>query len=146
MAFERRMRSNFWLLTVIAKAVLMTVAGWLAPILVAFSLGVVERRGVGYAVGFTVVSATGLAAWWVFRKLQTQVTKPEAWAVTKAFAVSTPLALAVAIPLAQIPGGYAETFLGKWFILPVVFVAIAVTATLMTFAVSLAALRMAHWS
>jgi apolipoprotein N-acyltransferase len=58
---------------------------------------------------------TGIAALWLFRKLQARYTQREARAVTIAFAVLTPISLLIAFPLAQIPGGYAEVFLGRPF-------------------------------
>jgi hypothetical protein len=77
----------------------------------------------------------------MFRELQKQYTRRESQAVATAFGVVTPLSLAVAIVLAQIPGGYAELVLGRRLILPAIFVSIAVVTTLLSFAASAYVLR-----
>ena len=84
----------------------------------------------------------GIAAWWLFRKLlQGRYTRREARAVATAFGVFTPVSLAIATVLSQIPGGYAA-FLGRSFILIGAFAEVVVTTTILDFPVCLLTLSM----
>jgi hypothetical protein len=60
------------------------------------------------------VLPSGVAACWLFRRLRPDHTRREARAAAVAFAVFTPISLIVAMPLAEITGGYAG-FLGHAF-------------------------------
>jgi hypothetical protein len=72
-----------------------------------------------------VVAPDLLATWWLFRRLRVQHAVNEARRGATAFAVSAPLALGVGYPLGTLIGGYAELFLGRVFILPVIFIFLA---------------------
>jgi hypothetical protein len=51
----------------------------------------------------------GMAAWWMFRKLQTRYTKREARLTAITLAVFTPVSLLGAVFLAEITGGFAAS-------------------------------------
>jgi hypothetical protein len=134
------MRDQRTLFIVVAKAVLMTTIGYSTLVLFGFKLATTP---VGQGVFGVVVALlpSGLAAWWMFRQLQKHYTRRESQAAATAFGVITPLSLAVAIVLAQIPGGYAEGVLGRRLILPAIFVSVTVVTTLLSFAASAFVLR-----
>jgi hypothetical protein len=58
---------------------------------------------------------TGVAAAWLYRKLQTFYPRREARAVSIAFGAFTPVSLLVALVLSPITGGYAEILVGRPF-------------------------------
>jgi hypothetical protein len=49
----------------------------------------------------------GVATWWMARKLRGQYSPREARAVVTSFAITSPLTIAMAMPLALFPGSYA---------------------------------------
>jgi hypothetical protein len=69
--------------------------------------------------------------WWVFRRLRSDWQPADALAVAISFAVLSPLSLAVAMPVAVIPGSYAG-YLGRPFGLIGAFLSVAVTVWLVT--------------
>jgi hypothetical protein len=73
-----------------------------------------------------VVGPDGMAAWWIFRRVQTDHSRNDARRAATGFAVSAPLALAVAYLLGELVGGYAEVVLGRYFVLPAVAAVIVV--------------------
>jgi hypothetical protein len=134
------MRDKLTLFIVIVKAALITTVGYCGLVFVGFKLAVTPaEQGILGVAG--AVAPTGLAAWWTFRKLQKHYTRRESRAVATAFGVVTPLSLAVGIVFAQVPGGYAEVALGRRFILPAVFVSVAVVTTLLSFVASACVMR-----
>ena len=84
---------------------------------------------------------TGIAAWWMFRKLQAYCTRREARAVAIAFAVLAPVSFGIAFLFSEISGGYAELLLGSPFSLVGAFVGIVVMATIVNFVLCLFTLR-----
>lgn len=137
------MRDKFWLFIVVGKAALMTTLGCFAPLLglrIAVSPG--EQQILKATMVFLLVFLpAGIAAWWIFRKLQARYTRREARTVATAFGVFTPVSLLIAIPLAQIPAGYAA-FLGRPFGLIGAFAGIVVMTTTLSFLVCLFTLSM----
>lgn len=111
------MGEKAWFSLVVAKAASITAIGCIVSALVTFKIGVprLEQAALGAT---TVLLPTGLAGWWVFRKLQARLTRREARAVTIAFILCAPIALLVATVLGTLSGGYAEAFLGTRFALP----------------------------
>jgi len=141
------MRYKFWFFIVVGKAALITAIGWLVLVLgVLVGFKIVMTPGEQQILKATVVLLlvflpTGIATWWILRKLQARYTQREARAVATAFAVFTPVSLLIAIVLSQIPGGYAA-FLGPAFGLVGAFVGIVVMTTILNFLVCLFTLSM----
>lgn len=134
------MRDKFWLFIVVGKATLMTTAGCFAPLL---ALKIALTHGEqGVLTIVAVVLATGIATWWIFRRLQTHYTGREARAVATTFAILAPVSLAVAIPLSLIPGGYAELLLGSPFGPVGAFAGIVLMTTVLAFLACLLTLWM----
>jgi CDP-diglyceride synthetase len=134
------MRDKFTLFVVVGKAALMATFGYAAfgyaaLVLLGFKAATI-RTGQGVLVIAGALLPNGFAAWWMFRELQKQYSRRESQAVATAFGVVTPLSLAVAAVLSQIPGAYAEAVLGRRFILPAIFVSVTVVTTLLGFAAS----------
>ncbi len=67
-----------------------------------------------------VFAPLSLAVWWIFRRLQSDRSRSDARRAATAFAVSAPLALVVGNVLGVLVGGYAEAWLGRYFILPAI--------------------------
>jgi hypothetical protein len=137
---------KFWLLIVIGKAALIATVGEFALVLsvLGFKIAVTpgEQQILKATVMFLLVFLPiGIAAWWIFQKLQARYTRREARAVATAFGVFTPVSLAVATVLSQLPGGYAAS-LGRSFSVVGVFVGVVVMTTLLSFLVCLFTLRM----
>jgi hypothetical protein len=113
------MRSLFRLFVIVAKAALIVTAGSFALVLTAVSFGLKSMQRP--AAGEILVAAAsafipaGVAIWWMFPKLRTVYPRREARAVSTAFALFTPISLVVALVLAQIPGGYAQSLIGPQF-------------------------------
>lgn len=66
----------------------------------------------GAALAVIILVPVGAGAWWIFRKLRNRWQRREALAVAISFALFSPLSLAVAMPLSEIPAGYAGNFWG----------------------------------
>jgi hypothetical protein len=64
------------------------------------------------ALTTVIFAPVGAGAWWIFRKFRNRWHRREALAVAISFAVFSPLSLAVAIPLSEIPAGYAGNLWG----------------------------------
>jgi small-conductance mechanosensitive channel len=107
------MRDKFRLFIVVGKAALITTAGCLVPLLT-LKLAL-TRSEQGTLTLIAIILATGIATWWIFRKLQTGYTRREARAMATTFAILAPVSLAIAMLLSLIPGGYAEMLLGSHF-------------------------------
>jgi hypothetical protein len=84
--------------------------------LVAFKPKLTDGQA-GIAVVATLSLSVGIACWWMFRKLQTHLPRAEARAATIAFAVVSPVAMAMALLLGQF-GGYASVFFGDALAFP----------------------------
>jgi hypothetical protein len=134
------MRDKFTLFIAVGKAALMTTIGYSVLGLLGFKAATTPT-GQGIFVIAGALLPNGLAAWWIFRELQKQYARRESRAVATAFGIVTPLSLSVAIVLSQIPGAYAEVALGRRFILPAVFIGIAIVTTFLSFASSVFVLR-----
>jgi hypothetical protein len=130
------MRDKFCLFIIVGKAAFLTTLGVFVLGVLAFKIALTpaEQGILGAAVAFL---PTGIAAWWIFRKLQAYRTRREARAVAIAFAVLNPVSLGIAILLSQLSGGYAELFLGSPFGLVGALVGTVVMATLLDFALCL---------
>ena len=139
-------RERLWLFMVDARAALLLSTGCMLPVLVGLGLNIAftsrQELALVVSLGFVVSALTAL---WVFRTLRLQYTRDEAKAVAKAFVVLGPVALAISFPLAVFPGGLAEGLLGSPFALVGALLGIVVMVMLMSFAFSIAALKMSRW-
>lgn len=102
-----------FLLSSIAKSVIILVVGW---VLLAVLLQYIDFSRESEII-FGLISAIGplaVADWWLFRICQVYMSRQEARAVATAFAVCAPLALLIAVPIANIPASYAA-YLGRPF-------------------------------
>ena len=136
------MLDKFWLFIAVGKAALIAAIGCFALVLGVLVFKIVMTPGEREILGVTMAFLpTGVAAWWIFRKLQARYKRREARAVATAFAVFTPVSLLIAIVLSQIPGGYAA-FMGAPFFLVGAFVGIVVMTTILSFLVCLFTLSM----
>lgn len=126
------MRDKFRLFIVVGKAAsLITTAGCLVTLL-ALKLAL-TRSEHGTLALTAVILTSGIATWWILRKLQTDYTRRETRAVATAFAILAPVSLAIAIPLSLISGGYAEMLLGSSFAPAVAFAGIVAMTTILDF-------------
>lgn len=137
------MRNRLWLLIVVGKAVFMAALGEYA---LALGIAALSRISVTHGeetiLGVTMAYLpTGIAAWWMFRKLHSYCTRREARAVAIAFAVLAPVSFGIAFVLSELSGGYAELLLGSRFALAGAFVGTVLVATLVNFALCLFTLR-----
>jgi len=92
-----------------------------------------DNPSIAQITAFATVIVVPVAAgtWWVFRKLRSDSQRADALAVAICFAVLSPLSLAVAMPVAVIPGSYAG-YLGRPFGLIGAFLSVAITVWLAT--------------
>jgi len=106
-------------------AILFTVAAWALVL----ALGLVIPRAFtpdksthSEIIGtlLAVIVPDSLATWWIFRRLRTDRSRNDARRAATAFAVSAPVTLGFGSLLGELVGGYAEAWLGSWFILPAV--------------------------
>jgi hypothetical protein len=115
----------------------ITVVGCFVPILLLVLLHFIDP--LSHLTELIVVVAEfipcGIAAVWLYRKIQTRYSKRDAKKVAIGFVVFTPISLAVALVLAPL-GAYAE-HLGRLFVLPGVFTGIVVILTLLNYLVSI---------
>jgi hypothetical protein len=81
-------------------------------------------RGVGVTIA--IIAPDLFATWWIFRRLRLLRTANTARRAATAFAFSAPIALAIAYPLGTLVGAYAEVFLGRVFVIPVIILFIAI--------------------
>lgn len=131
------MHDKFWLFTVVGKAALIVTTGcFVLVVCVKLAVTSSEQLVLGMIMVFL---PTGIAAWWMFRKLQIRYTRGEARAVAIAFAVFTPVALVMGFFVAEITGGYAG-FLGRPFGFAGAFAGIVVLTTFLSFVPSVLAL------
>ncbi len=136
------MRDKRWLFIVVGKAALMTTLGYFAPVLGILGSKIVLTHGEEEILAVPMVFLpAGIAAWWMFRKLQAFCTRREARAVAIAFAVLAPVSFGIAFLLSEISGGYADLLLGSPFGLVGAFVGIVVMATIVNFFLCLFTLR-----
>jgi hypothetical protein len=130
------------LLIVVAKAALMTTLGYFALVLGFLGSKIVLTNGEEEILGATMaLLPSGIAAWWMFRKLQAYYTRREARAVAIAFAVLAPVSFGIAFLFSEISGGYAELLLGSPFALAGAFVGVVVMASIVNFVLCLFTLR-----
>ena len=80
---------KFWLFTLVGKAALITTIGCVSLLLLGIKIAVTqgEQEILGVTMAFL---PAGIAAYWIFQKLQTHYTRREARAVATAFGVFTP--------------------------------------------------------
>lgn len=132
------MRQVLRLFTVLAQAALLATSGWFVFALVAFlvygSSFPRSSPSVGQAIALVAVVflPVGAAVYWIHRVLRNSFSPREAWAVAISFAIVTPVSLLGAIPLAQIPGGYAA-YLGRPLGLVGALASIVVVMTIVAF-------------
>jgi hypothetical protein len=142
------MRDKLWLFIVVGKAALMTTFGYLAPVLGFVGAKIVlgsrivltngEKEVLGAILAFL---PAGIAAWWMFRKLQAYCTRREARAVAIAFVVLAPVSFGIAFLFSEMSGGYAELLLGSPFALVGALAGIVAVATIVNFLLCLFTLR-----
>lgn len=121
----------------------MTTLGYFALALGILGSKIVLTHGEEEILGATMAFLpSGIAAWWMFRKLQAYCTRREARAAAIAFAVLAPVSFGIAFLLSEISGGYAELLLGSPFALVGAFVGIVVIATIVNFVLCLFTLRL----
>src|ERR1700674_2585658 len=102
------MRGSVQLFLIVGKAALMATVGCFALTLVAVRLGLKpepKSAAVEAAFAMTFLIPMASAIRWLFRKVQTVYPWREARAISIAFGVFTPLALAVSMVFAEISGG-----------------------------------------
>ena len=118
-----------WFSLVVTKAAMIAAAACILLALSVFRMGItrLEQATLGAA---TVLLPTGLAGLWMFRKLQARLSGREARAVTIAFVLCAPIALSVAVVLAELSGAYAEKLLGTPFALAGAIAGVFVMAAL----------------
>jgi predicted Co/Zn/Cd cation transporter (cation efflux family) len=78
--------------------------------------------------------ASGLTAWWMFRRLRALYTKREARAVSITFGVLAPVSLGISLVLAQFSGGYSASLFGNSFGFVGAFAGTVVLTGLLSFA------------
>jgi hypothetical protein len=133
---------KLWLFIVVGKAALMTTLVYFALALAVLGSKIVLTHGEEEILGATMAFLpTGIAAWWMFRKLQAHCTRREARAAAIAFAVLAPVSFGIAILLSQTSGGYADLLLGSPFGLVGAFVGVVVIGTIVNFVLCLLTLR-----
>jgi small-conductance mechanosensitive channel len=116
----------------ILKATMIVVSLWLVLVLSSANIPT-TRASEGIFGILAVIIPIGAATWWLFRKRQMHAPRREARTVAVVFAVFAPLALMIAIPVAQIPGSYAS-LLWRPFGLIGAVVTVWVLSTLICFA------------
>jgi len=135
-----------WLLLVDAQAALLLTTGCFVLVLIGtglrFAFSHTEESVL--AIGAVLAVSAGTALW-IFRRLQTRYTREEAKAVAKAFAVLGPVALAISFPLGVFPGALTGQLFGSAFALVGALSGVVGIVTLISFAFSMAALRMSQW-
>lgn len=122
---------RIWFFIVISTAAIIASTGCLVPLLtlkIAVLTTVLEVMVLAAAY-----LPTGIAAFWMFRKLQLRYTRREAKAVAVVFSIFAPIALMIAVVLAEIPGGYAELLLGTRFAPLAAFASIPVVTALASY-------------
>ena len=124
-------RDRLRFFTVVLVAAVITSTGCLVP-LVTLKIAITTRI-LQILVGASMLVPAVIAALWMFRKLQLRYTRREARAVAVTFLIFAPMALMAAIVVAEIPGGYAEQWLGSRFILIAVFASIPVVTALVSY-------------
>lgn len=135
------------LLLPIAQAAFLVVGACFALplVVVAFSGERAAARNPLEAVGalLCLLLVSGLAAWWMFRKLQAaQYTRREARAVSLVFGLLAPAGLSVGLALAIFAGGYAASLLGDAFALVGAFAGTLLVTALLSFGLCAFALWM----
>ncbi|HXZ39780.1 MAG TPA: hypothetical protein VEG68_03500 [Terriglobales bacterium] len=122
---------RLWFFTVVSAAAIIASSGCLVP-LVLLKIAIVTTVLQVIVLGAMLVP-TGIAAVWLFRKLQLRYTRREAKAVAAAFLIFAPVALMIAIVVAEIPGGYAELLLGTRFAPVAAFASVPVVTALASY-------------
>lgn len=136
------MRDKFWLFIIVGKAVLIFTFGVFVLVLGSLASKIVLTRGQeGLLAAATAVPPIAIAAWWIFRTLQTRCTMREARTVAIAFAAFSPVSSGTSMLLGELAGGSAAQLLGSPFGLIGAYVGIAVMTTLLNFVVCLFTLR-----
>jgi hypothetical protein len=132
------------LLGFIAEASLIVAAGFFAPAVI--EAEILVRPGVSPHVpssAWAILPSTGLAAWWLFRKLKLLYSRAEAYSGAITFGLFAPIAALVATPFAQIPRDYAS-LLGSSFGLAGAFAGVVAITIVLTFFLTALALWVAH--
>ncbi|MGA2433967.1 MAG: hypothetical protein ABSG25_01640 [Bryobacteraceae bacterium] len=113
------MSDKFRLLIVVTKATLLVESMCIPLVLVLGRppnpLDVPSNVRIAGRLTLTFLLPIGLAAWWMFRKLQARYTRREARAVAIAYGVFTPVSLGIAVLPSTMLGGCAAQLLGNAF-------------------------------
>jgi hypothetical protein len=138
----------------VARLLLLTAEGALITSLGCFLLALPFLKAhftpIGEEVGGIVLGflPSGLAGWWIFRRLRSNHPRVEARGAAITFSVFALAGLAIGLFLGEIFGGYAGSLLGDRFSFPGALVGIVATIDIVTFPPVLAALwiarRVAH--
>ena len=126
------MRDARRLFVIVGQAALIVTGAYLALVLVTlkFALTPGEEEIEGAMMAIVPV---GVAAWWIFRKLQAHHPRREARAAAIVFAVFTPMALLMALLVAQIFGGYSGVLFGNPLAFPGALVGIVILVSIVSF-------------
>jgi hypothetical protein len=138
-----KMRTHLWLLKAVGGAALIATLVAFLLVLGVFGLKIAPTRVEETIFGALMVFLpNGSATWWLFRKLRDHYTSREARSVTIAFAILTPVSLAIAMVLPELSGDYAELFQGSRFAIVGAFVGTVVITTILDFLLCLFTLQM----
>jgi hypothetical protein len=108
------MRETFRFVTIVGRAaVLLTLGLFVTSLIAAPHLPPSKINGLSGALMAIPVFGIplGLAAWWMFRKLQSCYSRREARAVSITFAAFAPVPLAIGFVLGTLVGGYTGVIL-----------------------------------
>jgi len=126
------MRDPLRLLIVVGEAAFFVVAGCSALVLIAATLlraSSVASGGQTVAGAAAVFLPTGLATWWISRKLQEHFSRREARAVAIAFVVFAPASLSIALFVPPLLGSAADLLFGSHFLFFAALLAVIVVMT-----------------
>ena len=133
------MRRTRRLFLVIAEAVFLLTAAWIAVVLVVDESLVTPASsapGRALVIGSGLVLLIAAASWWTFRRLLRYYSRPEARATAIAFGFFMPVPLAAGLVLGQVVGGYTAKFFGDHFAFAGAVAGLVMIVTLMSFIAS----------
>ncbi|HUD22160.1 MAG TPA: hypothetical protein VMQ60_04890 [Acidobacteriaceae bacterium] len=135
------MRDNVFLLIRVTEACLINFVVW-GTLVIALSFKFASTDVPSILLASGLCLGCGIATWWIVRRLKLRYTRREVIAVAMAFAVVTPVALLASAFCDQVLGVYTAQpfdliFRSKTGIFDAIctFISIAVTTTLLSYAV-----------